>query len=288
LGSQTLSIQFQRVQKQSPRNVPGALADPQRIEKDFKLAIDICKKFDKDYSVEGYEQVLQYFDSKATTSAPLENESDNLPVTNSTVQKLDALILYLNLVHFYDYYTGLQSHSPEDHQRRCSLPLRAKNAFPSPAYCNRIDTRHLLITGDEAVCSAHGRHDYTVELEKQITNYTRQEAESKFRCTECQKLFKGNEFVRKHVKTKHWNLVEGVEKEVEYFNNFWGDFGKAEVRKPMGWGQGERGERDRGVYGNSSGGKRRRPENRQSDPRGLRSYRDLDIPAGGDVILSYD
>lgn len=47
----------------------------------------------------------------------------------------------------------------------------------------------------------------------------KQEAEGKFRCRACSKLFKAASFVQKHVPAKHPELVEAIH-ETHFFNNF--------------------------------------------------------------------
>jgi hypothetical protein len=39
-------------------------------------------------------------------------------------KELDVYILYLYWVHYYDFYTGVESFGPEDHVRRGALPYR--------------------------------------------------------------------------------------------------------------------------------------------------------------------
>lgn len=49
--------------------------------------------------------------------------------------------------------------------------------------------------------------------------YVKHEDEGKFRCKECVKLFKGAEFVKKHVPNKHPELLQPLDT-VLWFNNF--------------------------------------------------------------------
>lgn len=55
-------------------------------------------------------------------------------------------------------------------------------------------------------------------LEEELAKYVKQEDESKFRCKvpECTKLFKGENFWRKHVEKRHPEWYEGIQKDVGF------------------------------------------------------------------------
>lgn len=54
------------------------------------------------------------------------------------------------------------------------------------------------------MCDDNMTDDYSYrELAKLVEPYIKQEDEGKFRCKECQKLFKATAFVEKHVANKH-------------------------------------------------------------------------------------
>lgn len=242
---------------------------------------------DKEAQIEdGVAKIDDYF--KTLTVSPQivmdgEDEFDVAP----TKKNLDLILLYLHLVHHFDYYTGCVSYSPEDHDRHGALPVR-KAYVPdntvNPSWATRLDQRINMIFVKEPAeedVKTYGFRTTELQTEQQLSLYIRQEAESKFRCTECQKLFKGDSFVRKHIKTKHEPLIAHIAEEVDFFNNFCGDLGKVDVKPPAPTYDPRS---DRAPPRRSSGIR----DNRKTDPRSVRTYHDLDAPAGGEIVLSYD
>lgn len=65
-----------------------------------------------------------------------------------------------------------------------------------------------------------GAKDIDTEVEKFITANTQELAKDKWLCPLSGKKFKGPDYVRKHVLSKHAEKVEEVKKEVEYYNNY--------------------------------------------------------------------
>lgn len=127
-------------------------------------------------------------------------------------QSLDLYIYYLNQVHYFDYYTGVQSYCPEDHVRRGNFPLRREydERESMPYWLENLDYTDKI--NYEPVQKVE------VQETKVLTLYVRKESEQKYRCVECQKLFRGEDFCLKHLRTKHSNLIEHVKAEVDYFN----------------------------------------------------------------------
>lgn len=65
-----------------------------------------------------------------------------------------------------------------------------------------------------------GAKDIEAEVEKFITANSQELAKDKWLCPLSGKKFKGPEYIRKHILSKHAEKVEEVKKEVEYFNNY--------------------------------------------------------------------
>ncbi|RPD66715.1 hypothetical protein L226DRAFT_529121 [Lentinus tigrinus ALCF2SS1-7] len=77
----------------------------------------------------------------------------------------------------------------------------------------------LLIDRNGVDPRDYGGKSYAEELSRACEQYIKQEDEGKFRCKNCQKLFKATSFVEKHIANKHPELVKHLE-EIPYFNNF--------------------------------------------------------------------
>lgn len=65
-----------------------------------------------------------------------------------------------------------------------------------------------------------GAKDIDAEVEKFISANSQELAKDKWLCPLSGKKFKGPEYIRKHIMSKHSEKVEEVKKEVEYFNNY--------------------------------------------------------------------
>lgn len=65
-----------------------------------------------------------------------------------------------------------------------------------------------------------GAKEIEGEVEKFITANTQELAKDKWLCPLSGKKFKGPEYVRKHIHSKHMEKIDEVKKEVEYFNNY--------------------------------------------------------------------
>ncbi len=200
-------------------------------------------------------------------------------------KELDLVILYLNQVHYYDYYTGFESFCPEDHTRRGNLPLRKsyeKAHENTPPYW----LANLTITARTTPSLVQ---EVEIQTNKELSLYIRKEDESKYRCTECQKLFRGDDFVRKHIKSKHGHLVDHVQNDVEFFNRFCSR-GKVEFIKlasnrdgSFGGRLGSRPERDRDYRRDHSAGGKRDGGNWEK-----KNYNDWDAVKTEKIILNYD
>lgn len=77
----------------------------------------------------------------------------------------------------------------------------------------------LLINRDGVDPRDYGGKSYDEELSKALEPHVKQEDEGKYRCRNCQKLFKASSFVEKHIANKHPELIKSLD-DLQYFNNF--------------------------------------------------------------------
>ena len=213
-------------------------------------------------------------------------------------KELDLLIVYLHKVHFFDYYFQLESTCPEDHTRRGGLTARkpfSKVQDPNdpPYWLASLKVSHIITPTPS--------QNLDLRVDKELSLYIRKEAETKYRCTECQKLFRGDEFVRKHIKTKHMHLVDHLAVEVDFYNFFC-----AKSRMEFRAHNAPRDRRSRGggadastngqdshqrhSFGGDRGGRGgRRGGGRGGDrSTGGRTYHDLDAQKHQNIELNYD
>lgn len=79
-----------------------------------------------------------------------------------------------------------------------------------------------------------GAKDVDAEVEKFISANTQELAKDKWLCPLSGKKFKGPEYIRKHIMSKHAEKVEEVKKEVEYFNNYLKDSKRSQLPEHPG------------------------------------------------------
>jgi len=87
-------------------------------------------------------------------------------------------------------------------------------------WCDWLDNKiALLINKAEVDPRDYGGKNPQDELTKVCQAHIKQEDEGKFRCKQCNKLFKAMSFVEKHVANKHPELVKHLD-DLTYYNNF--------------------------------------------------------------------
>lgn len=232
------------------------------------------------------------------------------------IYQLDLAIVYLRQVHFCCLMTGAIFAGPLDLSRAAGdLYLRtATSASPEPVepdaavegpleeslqdLLDRIAFQCDPITED-----AYRPQGWLIKCSHPCRMLERQVAkvdEGRYRCIHCSKLFKGPEFVIKHIRLKHEEISSAAILDTAMINNFFARpcpslLLPAPPRRrrtvapppfPAGGGRYER-SRDRPMSG------RRHappppPRDAPQDPRRMRQYVDWDAPAMGDIEISYD
>ncbi|KAJ3303671.1 hypothetical protein HDV03_003645 [Kappamyces sp. JEL0829] len=302
----------------STRSLTGHASKPSRLVHDLNQAKELAQFLDSEAEFppgSGLEHITHYCEKLLSTlpdttvqepSADVDMEDTQAeeslepkPVDKKTVdpadlginvgrvkKELDLVLLYLHTVHFYDYYSGIESSSPEDHCRRGHISLRKPfekvqdNNVPYWLAKLSVSSRIAPVPVQDA----------EIQTNKELSLYIRKEDETKFRCTECQKLFRGDDFVRKHIKTKHPHLVAHIAGDVEFFN-FFSSRAKLENNKSSSLHRdresfgGRLGPRDRD-YRRESG---RGQWDRDSGTGGRPSrYNDWDAVKQEKIVLNYD
>jgi hypothetical protein len=182
---------------------------PERLRHDAEQAKQLALHLDAECGiVGGCEVVKTRLDSVILPALAASGD----PVKRT----LDLYLEYLCRVHQYDYYTGMECASPQDFARRSPRSVRSSIPPPTPPrskdrFADRVDSRVSLRIEQPQSGPAiiqRGGKSLDVQIDKTISLFVRKESESKFRCTECQKLFKAVEFVRKHIRGKHPNIID--------------------------------------------------------------------------------
>ncbi|GJJ69783.1 hypothetical protein EMPS_02131 [Entomortierella parvispora] len=157
-----------------------------------------------------------------------EEGSVTAPKIADVRQSLDLYIEYLRQVHLFCYYCGGDSDNVEEFHRKCSKhyrnpePKAPVNSTKGPVWVknleNKINLRLKAPTDDEIV--KLGGKSIERNVLKFLQGKTQQDDTTKWRCKICTKPFRGEEFVHKHIRTKHPDEVKEVENKLHLFNNY--------------------------------------------------------------------
>lgn len=174
----------------------------QRIRIDLKMARHLVRRLDKSRGLENKNLLL---DSKT-------NENDE---EKEMRLELDMLILYLRTVHSMCYYCGIFTESFLEMTRECGI-LHARHNSPldpdkAKAEINRHDVLLNQWIGRKTEPEDDGQLEKLVEeelVDKHVILI--EEDDPKSKCASCSKLFKGTEYVIKHLYLKHEDIVSKV------------------------------------------------------------------------------
>ena len=201
------------------RTCPEICRTTERIEKDLSLAIAICEKFCKE--------------TELSCPIPLESPvvADNGDEMEQKKKRLDLLITYMRRVHFFCFYCGIQFETSNELIQRCgNIHIRKIHSMKSQAYLDGWIRRHedtlqaLLGNSDIFSKTLPNPIFNTKSIADELSALIFQVEAEKFRCILCNKMFKGPEFVEKHIRLKHPERVQEIESAVNVYSNFTSDF----------------------------------------------------------------
>lgn len=282
----------------------------QRLERDLEQASALISRLDE---LRGLEQV-------GILTACRERSNGD------TQRYLDMLLIYLRHVHYVCYYSAAAGTGPHDLARQAGdlvIRRQVEEGTGTSTIDSTASTSSPATSGgtpipatdfDQAVADLQER--LTVQYEPftedaLLERHVAKVEEGRYRCTHCSKLFKGVDFVIKHLRLKHEDLTREVILEVATLNAFLrapplsvqlSPPKSVSHREPQHRRDERYGRSHHHSYNNQSerhyGGRdyRRRghlpppppPKDATADPRRLRQYVDWDAPATGDMEISYD
>ncbi|KAJ2715378.1 hypothetical protein H4R19_001238 [Coemansia spiralis] len=158
-----------------------------------------------------------------------DDDDDSRLSLEAARRELDLLLEYLRRVHYYCYYCGHTADSTEDFSRRCAkMHLRralttSRGPQPSGTWTRTLDNRNDVIVRplDPERLLKEGGKSLERETDTALDEHITRLDEGRYRCLLCQKLFKGDAFVRKHIRNKHPEVVpDTLVHEITFFNNF--------------------------------------------------------------------
>ena len=201
------------------RPVDWPATEPEVMQFAISKCVKIIKSFDRKW---------QLFDENENTNPLLAN----IPEACSEARVLDRLILYLRVVHSFDFYNGTEYPNEDEMPNRCGmLHVRPSSVDheESPKevseFIRKIEEKCQVFLKEKTEINAEllvklGLKKEEDEIEK-FVNASMQEVDSeKWLCTISGKKFKAPEFVRKHIFNKWGEKVEEVKMESAFFNNY--------------------------------------------------------------------
>ncbi|CAI4228643.1 unnamed protein product [Auanema sp. JU1783] len=164
----------------------------------------------------------------------------------TVLKALDKLVFYLRVVHSVDFYGHLDYPNEDNMPSRCGI-LHVRGQAPNGTQWGTSDDGKALVSNkfitdfisgfnqrielhlvhtdyitDEELAKL-GKKDGEKEVELFIEANTVELAKDKWLCPLSGKKFKGPEFIRKHLLTKHEDKLNEVKQEAEFFNNYVAD-----------------------------------------------------------------
>ncbi|KAG9063976.1 hypothetical protein KI688_004090 [Linnemannia hyalina] len=208
-----------------------------RIRADYELALAIAKVCDQSLNdaVEGEADAPIYDGVSlveallkdhilAPTDTPMDEAEQEDPAQASIRRanerrSLDLFIEYLRQVHLFCYYCGGDSDNAEEFSRKCSKHFRNPdtkvpvNSTKGAVWVKNLEQKlnlKLKDPTDEEITKLGGKSLEKASL-KFLQGKTQQDEPTKWRCKICTKPFRGEEFVHKHIRTKHPDEIKTIE-----------------------------------------------------------------------------
>lgn len=210
------------------RVLPAAFGTPERMKFDVEQSVKMMRCLDADRKMD-------------SNLNPLTDELvDSL---DNDGQRLDHVVTYLREVHYFCYYSGNEFlEDPTSMPPQELRPKADRGRHMSEAdnrLLRRVDERARWVLERDydrpRSNSDNGEGAKEEALKKWFKANTKYEAEGRYRC--ClppHKLFKGPEFVEKHIRTRHADKVKQIADKAlmdTYRANFESDASKDEVVK---------------------------------------------------------
>ena len=158
------------------------------------------------------------------------------------LKALDKVVLYLRVVHSYDYYASTDYTGEDDMPQKIGImfarptppttygesPQEVLNEFIA-AQKARIDSFLNKPTLSETEQKQLGKRDSDEEVESFIYQQIQEKKPGeKYKCKLTRKVFTAPEFVRKHIFNRCGQQLDEVRTDVEFFNNY-----VADLKRPL-------------------------------------------------------
>ncbi|CAK9208111.1 unnamed protein product [Sphagnum troendelagicum] len=223
---------------------PAGSSDPKRVLKDIELCQSLIRKLDSEKGIEGNilapadQQNVEGDRSISTGSfGPIVIvRSGNQVKGLEGIELLDVMLTYMWRVHSVDYYGMVELKEPPRRLRHIRGTVDPKNVGEDPGFGEwekKLESmwQARLQSGD-LIEKMLGREKLDSTANEALDPFVRKIRDEKYGwkygcgAKGCTKLFHGPEFVHKHLKLKHSDLVSDVvakAREELYFQNYMSD-----------------------------------------------------------------
>ncbi|VDD92280.1 unnamed protein product [Enterobius vermicularis] len=145
---------------------------------------------------------------------------------DTLLKKLDRIILYLRIVHSVDFYNHGEYPNEDVMPNRCGM-MHVRAAPPSPSQWGTDEGGKTLVSqkfvNDFIAQFTVYINNALLKVESFIQANSVELAKDKWLCPLSGKKFKGPEFIRKHLTSKHQEKLDQVRQETIFFNNYLAD-----------------------------------------------------------------
>ncbi|KAG9402346.1 hypothetical protein AC1031_006965 [Aphanomyces cochlioides] len=248
-----LRLQVMIYRTRAPLKTPSYMSLPDRITYDYKQALHLATLLDK----------------QSIEENNINSILESLGEEKSERERLDIIVAYLRRVHHFIYYAGIQCFDMGDVMHAYPA-LFVRPAATERDIEDDKSVTHKTFSDDGTATAGAGWGAWSVSLDERVEaqiklnepsvveaknraelelvqeiegreesalepvykSYTEQAGDDgKHRCLLCTKLFKSLEFVKKHIRNKHPELV--VEKIVSAGENYMWDQYREDPERPM-------------------------------------------------------
>jgi hypothetical protein len=264
----------------------------------------VCGRFNEESRIKRDLWISQELITSMNVARKIAFDLSEFQSIRDDKERLDLQIMFLRTVHWVCYYSAYEASCPEELVRHCGdMVLRDRENMGESDDLVLFDKKIQLLI-DRGYRSLGLK---LVSVDDKLLKYMEQLEEQKFKCTECGKLFKGPEFIIKHLGVKHEDIVNREKDGLVLLNKILElphfllipnsmivrgaehGYAKRSTHRPYQPSSSSTsshyGQRRENDHSNSS----RMGYNQHTRPTSRREYIDLDAPsATGSVDISYD
>jgi hypothetical protein len=221
---------------------PAGSSDPKRVVKDIELCRSVIMKLDSEKGIEG--NILAPVDqqngegdrsiSTGSVGPIVIVRSGNQQVKGlEGIELLDVMLTYMWRVHSVDYYGMVELKEPPRRLRHIRGTVDPKNGGEDPGFGEwekKLEsTWQTRLQSGDLIEKMLGREKLDSAANEALDPFVRKIRDEKYGwkygcgAKGCTKLFHGAEFVHKHLKLKHSDLVSDAVAKVReelYFQNY--------------------------------------------------------------------